>query len=127
MLPGLTVIKIILFYNLLSKVIVDTLSSSKIRTNIMHINNSYERIRMLIFFSIVTIIRINFLTVGFPSGSRKNPPVMQETQKVVVQSLHQKILWKRKWKPSSIFFLGKTYTNRGAWWAIVSGIAKSLT
>lgn len=62
---NIIVIRIILFCNILSKVIAGTLSSSKNRTNIMLITNSHETIKMLTYFiSIVTIIRINYLTVA---------------------------------------------------------------
>ena len=34
----------------------------------------------------------------------KNPPAMQETQ---VQSLGQKIPWRRKWQPTPVFLPGE--------------------
>ena len=37
-----------------------------------------------------------------------------------------KIPWRRKWQPTPVFLTGKS-RNRGAWWAIVHGIAKSQT
>ena len=38
----------------------------------------------------------------------------------------RKIPWIREWQPNSIFLLGK-FTDRGAWWAITHGVAKSQT
>jgi len=37
----------------------------------------------------------------------------------------EKIPWRRKWQPTPVFLLGKSY--RGAWWAIVREIAESDT
>ena len=37
-----------------------------------------------------------------------------------------KIPWRRKWQPTPVFLTGKS-RNRGAWWAIVRGVAKSQT
>jgi len=34
-----------------------------------------------------------------------------------------KIYWRRKWQPTSVFFLGNP-TDRGAWWATVHGLEK---
>ena len=38
----------------------------------------------------------------------------------------RKIPWRRKWQPPPVFFL-KNRMDRGAWWAIVHGVAKSRT
>ena len=38
-----------------------------------------------------------------------------------------KIPWRRKWQPTPVFLLGKFHGQRGAWWAIVHGVAKSWT
>ena len=46
---------------------------------------------------------------------------MQETQ---VQPWVGKILWKRKWQPTPVFFL-ENPTNKGAWKATVHGVTKS--
>ena len=47
---------------------------------------------------------------GFPDGSViKNPPAMQETQ---VQSLSQKIPWRRKWLPTPLFLPEKSHAQR---------------
>ena len=40
--------------------------------------------------------------------------------------LVMQIPWGRKWQPSPYFRLGNP-VNRGAWWAIVYGVAKSQT
>ena len=53
-----------------------------------------------------------YLTIhcGFPDGSViKNPPAMQETQ---VQSLSQKIPWRRKWFPTPLFLREKSHAQR---------------
>jgi len=39
----------------------------------------------------------------------KNPPAMQETQ---VQSLGQKIPWRRKWQPTPVFLPGEFHGQR---------------
>ena len=51
----------------------------------------------------------------------KNPPAVQETQ---VWSLGGEILWRRKWQPTPVSCL-ENPMDRGAWWAIVYGVAKS--
>ena len=45
---------------------------------------------------------------------------MQETQ---VRSLGQEDPWRRKWQPAAVFLL-ENLMDRGAWWAIVHGVAK---
>ena len=58
---------------------------------------------------------------GFPDGSViKSPPAMQEAQ---IQSLSQKIPWRRKWLPTPVF-LPENPMHRGAWWATVNGITR---
>ena len=62
----------------------------------------------------------------------RNLPAMQETQ---VQSLGQKIPWRRKWQPTPVFFFFfffplqysclETSIARGAWQDTVYGVAKS--
>ena len=36
-----------------------------------------------------------------------------------------KIPWRRKWQPTPVFLPGKPHRQKGAWWAIVHGVAKS--
>ena len=43
-----------------------------------------------------------------------------------VQSLGQGYSWRGKWQPTPIFFPGNP-KDKGAWWAIVHGVAKSQT
>ena len=58
---------------------------------------------------------------GVPMGPWvRNLPVIQETQD---QSLGQEDPWRRGWKPTSIFLLGKSH-GQGSWWATVHGVAK---
>ena len=52
----------------------------------------------------------------------KNPPAMQETRFCKIG----KIPWRRKGQPTPVFFLENS-TDRGAWRAIVPGLAKSQT
>ena len=47
---------------------------------------------------------------------------MQEMQ---VQSLGQKIPWKRKWQPTPVFMPGKSHRQEIPWWAIVHGVTKN--
>ena len=62
--------------------------------------------------------------MGFSNGSAiKNPPTMQETQEMQVQSLGREDPWRRKWQPVPVFLPGKPH---GAWWAIVYRVAKEL-
>ena len=59
---------------------------------------------------------------GFPGGSAvKNPPAMQETW---FPSLGREIPWRSKWQPTAMFLPGKSM-DRGTWWALVHGVAKS--
>ena len=34
-------------------------------------------------------------------------------------------IWRRKWQPTPVFLPGE-FMDRGAWWATVHGVAKSL-
>ena len=62
---------------------------------------------------------------GFPDGTVvKNLPANAETQ---VWSLSRKDPWRRKWQPTPVFLSGESHVDRGAWWAIAHGIAKSQT
>ena len=36
-----------------------------------------------------------------------------------------KILWRRKWPPTPVFFPGEFHGQQGAWWATVRGVATS--
>ena len=55
------------------------------------------------------------ISLGFPSGPVvKNPPAMQETQEMQVQSLGWEDPLKRKWQPLPVLLSGKS-TDRGAW------------
>ena len=38
----------------------------------------------------------------------------------------RKVLWRREWQPTPVFWL-ENPMDRGAWWAIVYGVAKSWT
>lgn len=66
MLMNIIVVVIILLFNIVSKVIAGTLSSSKNRTNnTRYIVYSNEKIKMKICFHlIVTTVKINYLTAG---------------------------------------------------------------
>ena len=50
----------------------------------------------------------------------KNLPAVQETW---VQSWVGKIPWRRKWQPTPVFLPGNSM-DRGAWQAVVHGIAE---
>ena len=63
----------------------------------------------------------------------KNPPTTQESW---VRSLCWKTSWRRTWQPIPVFLPGilvlefsswRIPTDRRAWWATVSGVAKSWT
>ena len=56
----------------------------------------------------------------------KNPPAMQETQEMWVQSLGQEDPLEEEMATIPVFFL-KNPINRGAWWATVHGVTKSQT
>ena len=52
-------------------------------------------------------------TKGFPGGSvGKNLPAMQATQKSWVQSLGQKIPWRKEWLPTPQFLPGEAHGQR---------------
>ena len=57
-------------------------------------------------------------------GTSQNLPANAETQ---VWSLSRKDPWRRKWQPTPVFLSGESHVDRGAWWAIVHGIAKCQT
>ena len=56
----------------------------------------------------------------------KHQPVMQETQEMKLQYLARKIPWSRKWQLTPVFLL-EDPMDRGAWGAIVHGVAESNT
>ena len=50
---------------------------------------------------------------GFPVGSvEENPPAMQETQEMQVQSLGGKIPWRKAWQPTPVFLPGESHGER---------------
>ena len=50
---------------------------------------------------------------GFPDGLVvKNPPAVQKTQDMWVQSLGGKIPWSRKWQSTAVFLLEKFHSQR---------------
>ena len=50
---------------------------------------------------------------SLPSGSAvKNLPARKETQEMRVQSLSEKIPWRRKWQPTPVFLPGKSHSWR---------------
>ena len=53
----------------------------------------------------------------------KNLPARQETQ---VPSLSQEDALSKKWQPTPVF-LPREFHDRGAWWALVHGVANSQT
>ena len=55
-----------------------------------------------------------------------NLPAMWETPETLVPSRSQKILWRRKWQPTPVFFL-ENPMDRGAWQATVQRVTKSQT
>ena len=56
----------------------------------------------------------------------KNSPEMQETQKIQVQSLGQKIPWSRKWQPTLVFLPEKAHGQRSLV-GYIHRVAKSRT
>ena len=66
---------------------------------------------------------------GFPGGSVvKNPPANARTLRGCgFNSWVKKLLWRRKWQPTPVFFPGKSHGQRGAWLATVEGVARSWT
>ena len=63
-------------------------------------------------FSLTTTFKCVFIKVtGFSGGSdsKKNLPIMQETQ---VGSLGQEDPWRRKWQPTPVFLPGKSQVQR---------------
>ena len=57
----------------------------------------------------------------------KNHLPMKETQELRVQSLAWEDPLEEEMATHSSIFAGKKLMDRGAWWAIVHGIAKSWT
>ena len=65
--------------------------------------------------------------MGFPSGSVvKNLPLMQEMQETQVQSLGREDPPEEGMQHAPVF-LPENPMDRGAWWAMVHGVAKSQT
>ena len=59
--------------------------------------------------------------------TQRNPPAMQETPEIWVQSWVRKIPWRRGWQPTPIFLPGESHGQRGDWWITVHGVTKSQT
>ena len=64
----------------------------------------------------------------FPGGTSvvKNPPASAADMKRGFDPWIGKIPWRRAWQPTPVFLLGES-NDRGAWWAIVHGVAQSQT
>ena len=69
------------------------------------------------------ILDLSNMRASLMAHTLKSLPAVQETQ---VQSLGQKIPWRREWQPTQVF-LPEISVDRGAWWATVHGVAKSQT
>ena len=66
--------------------------------------------------------------MGFPSGSLvKNLPANTEMQGMQVWSLGIEDSLEEGIEAASVFLHEKDPMDRGAWWAIVSGVTKSQT
>ena len=71
--------------------------------------------------------------VCFPGGSDSNVPACQcrKHKRHMFSPGVGKIHWKRKWQPTTELLLYKycwdNLMDRGIWWAIVHGVAKSQT
>ena len=65
---------------------------------------------------------------GFPSGAngRESACPCKRHKRQGFNPWVGKILWRRKWQPTSVFLLENSM-DRGAWWAIVHEVAKSQT
>ena len=65
---------------------------------------------------------------GFPGGSVvKNPPANAgDAGDMGSIPGSERSPWRRKWQPTPVFLLENSM-DRGAWWAIVHGVAKSWT
>ena len=62
------------------------------------------------------------MQLGFPGGSVvKTPPANAGDE---VRFLGWEDIWRRKWQPAPVSCLGNPM-DRGGWWAIVHGVAKS--
>ena len=89
-----------------------------------------ELILIFCTFAKCIVSFINFFHVyawGFPIDSTvMNPPAMQEAQETLVQTLSWEDPWRRKRLTTSVFLVGNPM-DRGAWWAMVHGVAKSQT
>ena len=63
--------------------------------------------------------------MGFPGSTViKNPSAMQEMQEMRVQSLGGEDPLEEGLATHSSIFAGRIPVDRGAWWALVHGIAK---
>ena len=65
---------------------------------------------------------------GFPGGDGGKEFACQHRRRKRIRfnPWVVKIPWRRKWQPTPAFLPG-TFHGRGAWWAIVQGVAKSQT
>ena len=50
---------------------------------------------------------------------------LPDNAEIQVRSLGGNIPWRSKWQPTPVFLLGNPI-DRGAWWAIVHGVAKEF-
>ena len=66
--------------------------------------------------------------MGFPGGTSGKEHFCQcrRYKRREFNPWVRKILWKRAWQHTLVFLLGESH-DRGAWWAIVHNVAKSLT
>ena len=66
--------------------------------------------------------------MGFPGGTSGKEPTCQwgRHKRHGFDPWVRKIPWRRVWQPIPVFLLGEP-VDRGVWWAIVHGVAKSQT
>ena len=92
------------------------------------------RMSSLSFFSFIILplrtpvynslrLTVFIVSVGFPGGTSGEESTCQ-CRRRGFDPWVGKIPWRRKWQLSPVFLPGESI-NRGAWWATVSGVAKS--
>ena len=67
--------------------------------------------------------------MGFPGGTSGKEPTCQcrRHKRLGFSPWMGTIPWRKKWQPTPVFLPGKSYGQRGSWWATVHGVEKSWT
>ena len=92
-------------------------------------SNVFYSVCLWKYFNIIYTYNIYVVVLpylGFPDGASGKEPACQfrRCKRWWLHPWVEKIPWRREWQPTPVFLPGEPH-DRGPWWAIVHGVAKS--